>query len=109
MNYLHLILHCAMFIQLAPMYPQCKTPHLTRQRGKASLNHRWFTGWQLSSISNRVEFIKVVGDNGAIADGLAICVEDSVPSRERYKLGRKKEEMEITTCRELVPKMSEKT
>jgi hypothetical protein len=63
----------------------------------------------LFSISNRVEFIKVVGDNGAIADGLAICVEDSVPSRERYKLGRKKEEMEITTCRELVPKMSEKT
>lgn len=27
--------------------------------------------------------MKVVGDDGAIASGLAICVEDSVPSRER--------------------------
>jgi hypothetical protein len=53
--------------------------------------------------------MKVVGDDGAIAGGLAVCVEDSVPSRERFELGRKKREVEITTCGEPVPEMSENT
>jgi hypothetical protein len=74
----------------------------------ASLDHGWLTGWRLSSISNGVEFRKVVSDDGAIAGGLAICVEDTVPSRERFELRRKKREMEITTCGEPVPEMSEK-
>ena len=51
--------------------------------------------------------MRVIGDDGAIPGGLAICVEDSVSSKERFGLRRKKRKMEITMCGEPVPEMSE--
>lgn len=59
--------------------------------------------WVLSSVSDRVELMKVVCDDSAIPGRLAVCVEDSIAARQRLELRREKREMEIAANGEAVP------